>query len=62
MIDNLKNSNPNLRALAALALGEMLARQQEASLIPLLDDKDASVQLAAAAAILNIESRETTHP
>lgn len=61
-IDNLKNPNPNLRALAAFALGELLAPQQDNGLAPLLDDKDPSVRLAAAAVIINIWSRSTpTH-
>jgi len=57
-IDNLKNPNPNLRALAAFALGEMLAPQQSYWLAPLLKDPDESVQRAAAAAIISIWSRD----
>jgi HEAT repeat protein len=57
-IDNLKNPNPNLRALAAFALGEMLAPQQDSALAPLLDDKDVNTRLAAAASIVNIWGRD----
>jgi HEAT repeat protein len=60
-IDNLKNPNPNLRALAAFALGELLAPQQDEWLAPLLSDADLNVRLAAAAAIVNIWSRESSH-
>jgi HEAT repeat protein len=58
-IDNLANPNPSLRALAAFAMGELLAPQQDGSLAPLLEDKEENVRLAAAAAIVNIWSRGT---
>jgi HEAT repeat protein len=60
-IDNLKNPNPSLRALAVFAMGELLAPQQVDSIAPLLDDKNQYVRLAAAAAIVNIWSRGTPH-
>ena len=56
--DNITNPNPTLRALAAFALGEMLAPQQCYWLTDLLVDKDESVQRAAAAAIIEIWARQ----
>ncbi|MGN6370034.1 MAG: HEAT repeat domain-containing protein [Phycisphaerae bacterium] len=56
--DNLTNPNPSLRALAAFALGDMLAPQQSYWLTDLLIDKDESVQRAAAAAIVNVWARQ----
>ncbi len=56
--DNLTNTNPALRALAAFALGEMLAPQQCYWLTDLLVDKDESVQRAGAAAIIEIWARQ----
>jgi HEAT repeat protein len=57
-IDNLQSSDPDLRALAALAVGEMLAPQQDHFLAGLMDDSQPpEVQRAAAAAVVNIWAR-----
>ncbi len=56
-IDNLKNPNPKLRALAALTLGDMLTPDQIPGIMPLLDDPDDGVRRAAAAAIVNVFAR-----
>lgn len=56
-LDNLKSPVPNFRALAALALGEMLTSRQAPGLDPLLSDPDESVRRATAAAIINIYAR-----
>ena len=55
--DNVNNADPSLRALAAFALGEMLAPQQVYWLTDQLADPNESVQRAAAAAIVNIWAR-----
>jgi HEAT repeat protein len=56
-IDGLKNPNPNLRALAVLALGEMLAPEQLESIVPMLNDPNDTVQRATAAAIIEVFAR-----
>jgi len=56
-LDNLKSPVPNFRALAALALGEMLDSRQAPGLEPLLSDPDDSVKRAAAAAVISIYAR-----
>ena len=56
-LDNLDNPNANLRALAALALGDMLNSRQAPGLEKMLADADVRVQQAAAAAIVAIYAR-----
>ncbi len=56
-LENLNNPDPSLRALAALALGEMLTSRQAPGLEPLLADPDDGVKRAAAAAVVNIYAR-----
>lgn len=56
-LDNLDNPDAGLRALAALALGEMLNSRQAPGLEKMLGDADARVQQAAAAAIVSIYAR-----
>jgi HEAT repeat protein len=58
--ENLKNSNPELRALAAMALAEMVHGTADRALYPMLKDPDPRVQRAAAQAIVNINSRSAT--
>jgi HEAT repeat protein len=57
-IDNLQNPSPDLRALALLALGDMLTPAQVPGIEPALDDPDESVRRAAAAAIISVFERE----
>jgi HEAT repeat protein len=58
-VRHLADPDPQLRGLAALALGEILspvgARQR---LAPLLDDPDASVRRSAAAAVVKVFARD----
>ena len=61
-LDNLADPAPDVRALAALALGEALNLTGEARLKPLLEDPDASVRIAASAAVINIWSRMANTP
>ncbi len=56
-LEYLTNANPELRALAALALGEILVPGAEGRLDATLQDPDPRVRLAAAAAIVNITVR-----
>lgn len=56
-IDNLKNPSPALRALAVLALGDMLSSTDAPKIDNMLDDADPKVRLAAAAAVINIYAR-----
>jgi HEAT repeat protein len=56
-IDNQQNPDPRLRALAVLALGEMLSSHDAPALDPMLKDPDESVRRAAAAAVVNIYAR-----
>jgi HEAT repeat protein len=56
-IENLKNPDPRLRALAALALGDMLTGWEAPALDDLLRDPDESVRRAGAAAVVNIYAR-----
>ncbi|HEY4330577.1 MAG TPA: HEAT repeat domain-containing protein [Phycisphaerae bacterium] len=56
-LDNLKNPDPGLRSLAALALGEMLTSRQAPGLDPILEDADEGVRRAAAAAVINVYAR-----
>jgi hypothetical protein len=65
-VAHLKDGNPNLRALAALALGEILMPREDKVVVGLLDDLQRmledpvpAVQRAAAAAIVNIWSRKS---
>jgi len=59
-IDNLKNPDPSLRALALLALGEMLTPAQVPGIETYLDDPNEGVRRAAAAAIVEVFVRPTT--
>lgn len=52
-----KDPSPDLRALAALALGELLLPNEERAVARLLDDPEPRVRVAAAAAIINIWSK-----
>lgn len=54
-----KDPNPELRVLAALALGEILYPAEEAPLMRLLADPEPQVQVAAAAAIVKVTIRNT---
>jgi HEAT repeat protein len=56
-IENLKNPDPRLRTLAALALGEMLTSWDAPSLDDTLRDPDENVRRAGAAAVVNIYAR-----
>ena len=56
-LDQLKNPDPSLRSLAALALGEMLTPEQCPGLEPLLNDPDDGVRRAAAAAMIKVIAR-----
>jgi hypothetical protein len=56
-IDNLQNPVANLRALALLALGEMLTPAQVPGIEGSLQDPDDSVKRAAAAAIIEVFER-----
>jgi HEAT repeat protein len=56
-IDNSSNADPHLRALAALALGDMLSSRQANAMDKLLVDPDESVRRAAASAVVNIYAR-----
>jgi HEAT repeat protein len=56
-LDNLKSPVPGVRALAALALGDMLTSWQAPGLDPELDDPDEGVRRAAAAAVIKIYAR-----
>jgi HEAT repeat protein len=56
-LEQLKNPDPGLRALACLALGEMLTGWQAPGLEPLLSDPNDGVQRAAAAAVVKIYAR-----
>jgi hypothetical protein len=56
-IDNRENPDPRLRALAALALGEMLPSHDAPKLDRMLKDPDEGVRRAAAAAVVNIYAR-----
>jgi hypothetical protein len=56
-IDNQDNLDPRLRALAVLALGEMLSSRNAPALDRMLKDPDESVRRAAAAAVVNIYAR-----
>jgi HEAT repeat protein len=58
----LQDKEPELRGLAALALGEALNPLGEPHLSPLLDDPDDRVKIAASAAIVNIWSRMASTP
>jgi HEAT repeat protein len=65
-VDHLKDANPNLRALAALALGDILMPRDDKVVVGLikdlermLEDPVPAVQRAAAAAIVNIWSRKS---
>lgn len=57
-IDNLQNPTPNLRALALLALGEMLTPAQLPGIYAYLDDPNENVKRAAAAAVINVFERQ----
>jgi HEAT repeat protein len=61
-IDNLKNPIPGMRALALLALGEMLTPEQLPGIIESLGDPDEGVKRAAAAAIVTVFAVTTRHP
>ncbi len=56
-IKNLNNKEPGMRALALLALGEMLTPEQLKGIAGYLTDPDDGVKIAAAAAIINVFSR-----
>ena len=56
-LGNLKNPDPELRALAALAVGEMLTSRQAPGLESMLSDPDDGVKRATAAAVLAIYAR-----
>ena len=56
-LTHLKNPDTQLRALAALALGDILMPAEEQPLIELMGDPDVGVERAAAAAIVAIQSR-----
>jgi HEAT repeat protein len=56
-IDNQENPDPRLRALAALALGEMLSSHDAPTMDRMLKDTDETVRRAAAAAVVNIYAR-----
>jgi HEAT repeat protein len=61
-VDNLQNSEPSLRALACLAVGEMLTPAQAAALEPLMKDPDEGVRRAAAAAIVKVFINQLSMP
>ena len=56
-IDNRDNADPRVRALAALALGEMLPSRDAPTMDWMLKDPDETVRRSAAAAVVNIYSR-----
>jgi HEAT repeat protein len=56
-IDSLKNPEPAIRALAALALGDMLTSREAPALDPMINDPDERVRRATAAAIVKIYAR-----
>ena len=56
-ITNRSNADPRLRALAALALGDMLSSREAVTMDQMLDDPDEGVRRAAAAAVVNIYAR-----
>jgi HEAT repeat protein len=56
-IDNLQNPEPGLRALALLALGDMLTPAQLPGIVGFLNDPDDGVKRAAAAAIIEVFGR-----
>ncbi len=56
-ITNRENADPRLRALAALALGEMLSSREAVALDKMLEDPDEGVRRAVAAAVVNIYAR-----
>jgi HEAT repeat protein len=56
-IDNLSNPDASLRALALLALGEMLEPERVPGIEPLLADPDDAVKRAAAAAVVTVFAR-----
>jgi HEAT repeat protein len=53
-----RSTDPEVRALAALALGEMLYPTEERPLMRLMGDPDPHVQIAAAAATVNVAVRD----
>jgi HEAT repeat protein len=61
-LDHLNDPAPDVRALAAFTLGEALNLNGEPRLVPLLDDKEATVRIAAAAGIVNIWTRMAQGP
>jgi HEAT repeat protein len=56
-LDNLKNPEPRFRALAVLALGEMMTSFKAPRLDSMLSDADPGVRRAAAAAVVKIYAR-----
>jgi hypothetical protein len=63
LISMLKDSNPNLRAMAATALGHLGAREAIPDLMNLLQDQDEDVRRRAADTLLGmgIEANESDH-
>ena len=56
-INNRASADPRLRALAVLALGDMLSSREAEALDKMLNDSDENVRRAAAAAVVNIYAR-----
>jgi len=56
-INNRVSADPQLRALAALALGDMLSSREAVALDKMLEDPEESVRRAAAAAVVDIFAR-----